>query len=150
MATSKANLKQTAVNAATSLVAAYASAGLVSGVEQARAEFDAEVDRVFTALVAEYDEAADAPRPRSGGGGGGRSSGGGGSSITVETARDTVLNYGKFAGVKLGVVFDMDGDATSEYGYGEGDKTGRDYVKWLAGNKENQFLQRRAKVLLGE
>jgi hypothetical protein len=137
--TTTANLMQTAVNAASTLVAAYVGGGLIDSVEAAREAFNAERDAIFATLGAQPNEA-----PKSSGGSGSS----GGSSITVEDARNTEVKHGKFAGVLLGTVFDMPASKAAEYEYGEGDKSGKDYVRWLSGNDKNPFLQRRAKVLL--
>ncbi len=142
--TSKANLMQTAVNASTAFVSALVSAGLIGSIEDARTEVDAERARIFAVLD---EQPAEAPRSSSGGGGAPKS-GGSGKGISVEDARDTVYNFGKFAGVKLGVILDMDGEKCAEYGYGEGEKSGKDYIKYLARNDQNGFIQKRAKVLL--
>lgn len=143
--TTKANLMQTAVNAAASFVGALVGAGLIGDKAEAKSEFDAFRDDVFKTLEA---QPSDAP---SGGGGYKKSSGGGGgggSTLTVESALDTVINNGKFAGETVRKVLGLSASEAAEYGYGEGDKSGRDYIKWLSTNEKNPFMARRAALVL--
>lgn len=140
--TTTANLMQTAVNAAATLTAAFVNAGIAGDRSEAEGVFAGFRDSIFETLTAQPNEA---PKGSSGGGSKG---GSGGSSITPEEARGTELKHGKFAGETLGKVLGLSATEAAEYGYGEGDKSGRDYVKWLTTNDKNPFIQRRAKLLL--
>jgi hypothetical protein len=76
----------------------------------------------------------------------------GGSSITLDDALDMELNYGAFEGEKLGDVLKLtSGECDEDYSYGDGERDGRDYVSWLASDKnQNEFVQRRARVIADE
>lgn len=144
--TSKANLLQTAYNVAATVVSAEVQAGAADGDILAR--LDEVKATVFNDLVEVYasePQASSAPKKSWGGGGGG-----GGGSISAEDAASTVIKHGKFDGITLGTLLDMSGEECASYGYGEGDKTGKQYVEWLSRNDKNPFMQRRAKVLLGQ
>lgn len=157
-------IKQTAYNVAGSVVAAEIAAGLISAKEvQARLleiagmlfEDLSEVVESDNKLLEAEDARDAASKPRSGGsnywkgGGQGRSfGGGGGKSLTPQSARETTLNFGAFKGLTLGEVFDMSAADAAGYGYGDGNKTGKQYVTWLSKNEDNKFMQDRAKVLI--
>lgn len=157
-------IKQTAYNVAGSVVAAEIAAGLLKANE-VQARLLEIADLLFEDLsqvvesdnkILEAEDAKDAStsKPRSSGNWGGgknRSYGGGGGSnrsVTAESARDTTLNFGAFKGLTLGEVFDMSADDAAAYGYGDGKKTGKQYVTWLSKNEDNKFMQDRARVLI--
>ena len=42
-------------------------------------------------------------------------------------------------------------DCDDDYGYGDGERDGRDYIKWLASDSnKNEFVQRRARIIADE
>lgn len=73
-----------------------------------------------------------------------------GPKVTLEDARATVFNFGKFKGQALGDVYDMPASKAQEFGHGEGDKAGKTYVQWLAKTTDEKtgFMRRRAQVIL--
>jgi hypothetical protein len=83
---------------------------------------------------------------------GGSSRKGGKSSITLDDALSLELNFGAFEGETLETVLGLDADtADDEYGYGDGERDGRDYIAWLASDKnKNEFVQRRARIIADE
>lgn len=149
MATTSANLMQTAVNGAVTLAAAYVQAGLVSSIEEAQAAFNSERESIFATLSAQSNEAP-APAKSVGGTGGAKS--GGGKQFTADEARGIDLIFGKFKGVTLGELEGMTAAQTAEYGYGEGDKPGIQYLKYLANNEDpkGSFIRKAASAILEE
>lgn len=156
MATTDANLMQTAVNAATTLASAYVNAGLVSTIEEAKSAFDSERTSIFELLKA----VPNAEAPRSGGSyGGQRRSGGGGGSVTAADARMVVLKFGKFGpadrvdgtrfeGFTLGELEAMSAEEAEKYKPGNG--PGVKYLEWLSKNEQNPFIAKRAKAILDD
>lgn len=82
-------------------------------------------------------------------GGSKRRSGGGGGSVTLEDALGMELNSGAFEGVTLGGLLEIGVDEAEDgYGYGNGERDGRDYIAWLASDTyENDYVQRRARLI---
>lgn len=147
MATTSANLMQTAVNAATTLVAAYVTSGIITDIENAREAFGTERESIFKLLG---EQPNDAPPARSTGGVSKPAGKGGGKQFTAAEGRAIDLAFGKFKGVTLGDLEDMDGAACAEYGYGEGEKSGLGYIKYLANNDDpkGDFIKRAATAVL--
>lgn len=153
--TTKANLMQTAVNAAATLTAAFVNGGLVSSIEDARAAFATERDSIFNLLEEQPNEAPKGATSGGGSKGGGKKPSGytkndDGSYTfdSVEAALAVELKYGSFAGETIGKVLELSASDAAKYGYGEGDKTGRQYVEWLSGNEKGQFTMAAAKKVL--
>lgn len=152
-------IKQTAYNVAGSVVAAEIAAGIVQANEVQSRLLEI-ADLLFEDLsqvvesdnkILEAEDAKEPAKPRSSGSGNWQNkprSGGGSRSITADSARETTLNFGAFKGLTLGEVFDMSADDAAAYGYGDGKKTGKQYVTWLSKNEDNRFMQDRAKVLI--
>jgi hypothetical protein len=148
MATTPANLMQTAINGAVTLTSAFVTAGFVSDIDEARAAFEKERDAIFAKL---QDQPNDQPvRAASSGGGSTSGSRSGGKQFTAEEARAIDLAFGKFKGVTLGELEGFDGDKCAEYGYGEGEKSGLGYLKYLANNDDpkGSFIKRAATAVL--
>ena len=91
--------------------------------------------------------------PRSSKTGGGskyKGKSGGSGKISDASARTLELSWGSFEGVELGTLLSISAeDAEKDFGYGDGERSGTDYLTWLAsdGNK-NEFVQSRARVIL--
>ncbi len=81
-----------------------------------------------------------------------KSKGGGGGSITLDDALTMTLNYGAFEGETLADVLKLSADdCDDDYGYGDGERDGRDYIAWLASDRnKNDFVQRRARIIADE
>lgn len=163
MAIWRTSLGQTAVNAAATTVVAELAAGVLDGAMLDK-RFVEVRDEVFTYLEAlaviddaAYEGKAEAKPAKpytekksySGGaktGGGSRKGGG---SITVEDARDMELTWGAFQGLTLAKLLEVTADDADEnYGYGDGERGGREYLSWLAGKGNNiEYVQRRARLV---
>lgn len=165
MAIWRTSLGQTAVNAAATTVVAELAAGVLdSGMLDKRfAEKRDEVYDYLEALAviddAAYEGKADskpagkrsvsAPNTtRPAKTGGGRSSKGG-SSVTLSDARNMELTWGAFQGLTLAALLEVDAEtADDDYGYGDGERGGREYLSWLAGKGNNiEYVQRRARLV---
>lgn len=148
MATTPANLMQTSVNAATTLVSAYVQAGFVSSIDEAKAAFEAERASIFAILSEQPGEPVSAPTTRVSGG----PTKGRGKQFTAEEARGIALNFGKFKGVTLGELENLTGAECAEYGYGDGEKTGLQYLKYLANNDDPKadYMRRASTAVLDD
>jgi hypothetical protein len=102
-----------------------------------------------------YEDKADAApakgkgrAAKTGGGNRGRS-GGKSSTITVEDAMSLVMNSGVFEGETLEDISGFTAEYADEnYGYGDGERSGLDYISWLASEKnKNDFTRARAEVV---
>lgn len=154
----KTGVRQTATNAATTLVTAFVQAGFISDQETALSNFETIRDNIFTDLAAVVDadnatfaEAEkNAPAKSKGSWGSKPKSVSGGKAFkgTAAQAADMELNFGKFKGCTLGSVASMTADEAAEYGHGEGDKPGLTYVKWLATNENNKYAAEAAALVL--
>ncbi len=145
---SKANLRQTSYNVAATLVAAEVQAGLLTA--DVREAFHALADDVYAKLLKEFEEQNETStrevRPT---GGATRSAQRSFEDNGLDAALSVQLNYGAFKGLTLGEVLKMSPQQAAEYGYGDGNKSGRDYIRWLAApHQENKFLQRRARTII--
>lgn len=163
----KTGAAQTAANAAATVVAAFSDS--FKNFDAAVEAYNELRESIFTDLATIVDEdnemfkandtggskSSGSRRESKTGGGSKRSSGGsrkgGGSSskVTLDDALDLVLNFGAFEGEKLGDILGFDADqCDDDYGYGDGERDGRDYIKWLAGrNNKNEYVQRRARLI---
>lgn len=146
MATTKGNVKQTAHNTSATLVAAFAQAGFFEGTDDAMTFYDSQVEKTFKDLEPLADEKAPARSYSKGSGSKGGSSKG---SAEVPADGSLVLKGGAFDGYTIAQVWEMDKEAIEENGI-EYDRTGREYVDWLANNKhpKAQFKRDRAKAFI--
>lgn len=174
----KTTAAQTATNVAGGIVSALVAAGHVESAKEAASAVETIFVAVFgedttLAAVVEADNlnfiaqdggGSEKPARKSSGGsssrssgtksraktgGGSRGRGKGGSSITLEDALDMELNFGAFEGEKLGALLDFDTNTCdSDYGYGDGERDGTDYISWLASDSnQNEYVQRRARLI---
>ena len=162
----KTGALQTAVNAAATITAAYIGAtedpnqvkdlvdinGVFEGIKAGLfAELSAQVDADNALFKAEAESA-----PKATGGSSRRAGSTGGTgagaapngAITLEKAKDLVLNFGAFKGMTLQEVWEASASEAADRGYGEGDKTGKKYVTWLTGNERNAYVASHAQVLV--
>lgn len=163
----KTGSAQTAANAAAVVVAAFAGQfgsfkEAVEAYDDLRADIFGDLEQVVdadnTKFAAEADGSTSTKAPRekkdrsSKTGGSKRGGSKGGSSIDLESSLSMELNYGAFEGEKLGDVLKLTADECDEdYSYGDGERDGRDYISWLASDKnQNEFVQRRARVIADE
>lgn len=66
-------------------------------------------------------------------------------------ALEMKLKFGAFEGVSLGDLLEIDADeADSDHAYGDGEKSGRDYIKWLASFRNGGIYSREAGLLVTE
>jgi hypothetical protein len=162
MATSKTQLRQSAVKAAAEITSAGLSAGLfgktAKAIEDARTAFKQDREAIFADLVKVYEaeeaEAASAPPAqqaarRASTGSSSPNSG----SITAEDALGTEFTWGAFKGLTIEQVKNLSASEAGEYGYPQanpGSKTGRQYIEWLAESKDDKtaFMARRAKLVI--
>ena len=84
--------------------------------------------------------------------GGSKRGGSKGGSISLDDALGMELNFGAFEGETLGDVLKLTADeAEDDYGYGDGERDGTDYISWLASDKnQNEYVQRRARIIADE
>lgn len=144
-------LLQSAIKAASQVTAAL----ITVGDDDAKLDPEGTMDNLTNVLfdklktVADEDNAKlkeeekNNPSPR-GGGGGYRGGGGGGN---VESDGSMKLTWGKFKGLSLAEIYELDEEAASEYGY---QKSGAAWVEWLSKNKDAkmQYSAKRAKAFL--
>ncbi|MES2156008.1 MAG: hypothetical protein V4510_12820 [bacterium] len=73
----------------------------------------------------------------------------GNSSVSLDDALGMELNFGAFGGETMGNVLALSADdADEQYGYGDGERSGRDYITWLATDKnKNDYVRTRARVI---
>jgi hypothetical protein len=83
---------------------------------------------------------------------GGKGKSSGKSSISLDDALDMELNWGAFSGETLKAVLGFNAETCDEqFDYGDGERDGRDYISWLASDKnKNDFTQRRARLIADE
>lgn len=162
----KTGSAQTAANAAAVLVSAFADkfrdlSEAVEAYHELRTDIFEDLSKVVEAdnEVFAAAEASETPKPRSGGGsktrerktggGGKRKGGGGGGSISLDDALNMELNFGAFEGETLGDVLKFSAEeCDDDYGYGDGERDGEDYIAWLASDRnKNDFVQRRARII---
>lgn len=156
----KTTAAQTAFNAGAAVAAGLASSGSITTGAEALEVIKTIAEGLFgesttlaqvvdgdNALFEATEAAAPAKKSYAPKGGGSTNSG---PKVTLEDARATVFNFGKFKGVSLGDVYDMPASKAQEFGHGEGDKAGKTYVQWLAKTTDEKtgFMRRRAQVIL--
>lgn len=162
----KTGAAQTAANASATVIAAFADS--FKSFDDAVVAFNELRTQVFEelAVVVDADNAVFAAndnggtsKPAKSSGSSSRSgktfarkSGSNGGSIGLKDALDMELNFGAFGGETLETVLNLSADdADEQYGYGDGERSGRDYVTWLASDKnKNEYVQKRARVIADE
>lgn len=148
---SKTSALQTAVKAATDIAIAELSAGLITShedlmesqqtmQERFREELYEEVDRDNAAIDLDAITA-----PRGGGPGGGSRT-----PLSASEAADKTINFGKFKGLTFGQVYAMDEHEASNFTGGGYVKSGQDYLRWCAANKDAKarFAKEAAQLVL--
>lgn len=159
----RAPLAQTAVNDATQLVAAMITDGAINGTDEETVlnTLDVIADHIFDrldAVKAKDDEAYEADkdskpeksnRSNKTGGGSNKRSSGGSSKLTMGDALGMELNFGAFKGVSLQELVALTAaECDEDYGYGDGEKDGKDYLRWLAGpGTKSDFVRNRARLI---
>jgi hypothetical protein len=155
----KTTAAQTAANVAGNVAAAALTVGAVERegvVELVLETFDALFSRMSPIVeednagfaAAEAASPAPAASARSGKTGGG-SRGNGNRKPDLEFARTMTLKGGAFGGVTLEGLLDIDAEtAEAEYGYGDGERGGREYLSWLASDKNTyDYTRERARLV---
>jgi hypothetical protein len=162
----KTGSAQTAANAAAVVVSAYTDSfgnfdEAVKAFHTLRGEIFSDLSLVVDADNKVFEEAeASSPAPKSSGsrerktGGKSRAKNSSGSWFKGDLgdAKELKLKFGAFEGESLEAVLGFDADTCDEeYGYGDGNRDGRDYIKWLASDKnENIGLQVAARLIADE
>lgn len=143
--TTVVNIRQTAVNAASEVASALTQAGLYKTPADVRAFLIELRDELYTDLKTFLDQS---PQPQS------RKGGGGGQNKPIENPGSIKFNGGKFEGLTVAAVAELTAEQAAEYGYtdqqGEATKTGKDYLKWVEGNKKNPYMQKVVKAFIEE
>lgn len=150
---SKTSALQTSFNAAATVVAAELNAGIIKDQKDVADRLIALKDTIFGELSTTVDTEVGTQAVTSRSNGNGSAPRGG--NFSVQDARDTVLNYGKFKGCTLGDVLLMDGKEGGGYGYVGKDGNGRpgvDWLKWAANNTDAKvaFIAQRAAAVLAD
>lgn len=133
------NLLQSAIKAASQVTAALITTGDADAVADPQAVMDSISKDLFAQLKekAEKDneqlKADDRPAPGGGGGNWKRGGGGGNRDIKVTDDGSLKLTWGKFKGLTIAQVFELDESQAEEYGY---QKSGAAWLEWVAKNKE--------------
>lgn len=167
----KTTVAQTAANDAATIVAAAIGAGQVDtqeGGDYIVELFNTVFESIFAALspvvdednallVAQEDSApakSSTPRSRKTGGGGSSRSRGSDKEPSVDEAMSFRLRYGAFGkdgedGLSLAEVLELTAEeADSDYGYGDGIKSGEDYIAWAASPRnKNDTIRKNALVV---
>lgn len=154
---------QTATNAATSLVVAAIQSGVFLPdaddlAESIFAEVDALTEQLFQPLAAQVDKdnemfkAEDDSPTRSSGGGGNRKGGrgpkgGGKGGRKVETDGSMELSWGAFKGYTIAEIYEMSAQDVEDNAI-EYEGSGKKYVNWLSGNKQNDYAASRAEAFI--
>jgi len=163
----KTGSAQTAANASAVVVAAFAEQ--LGSFDAAVAAFNELRQQVFDDLAAIVDEdnkafAAADSAPKTNGSSkskssnrsargsssrGSKTQSNDGGNLSLQDALGTVLNWGAFEGETLEYILTLDAETTeSDYDYGDGERDGRDYIAWLASDKnKTPFMQNRARVI---
>jgi hypothetical protein len=143
---------QTAANTAATLVAAAMTAGVITDVAEARAEFDAIRAATFAdlalvvkadnALFASVEAAAPAAKPS------GKASSGGGKGNYDNAS--VVIEYGalKGKGKTVAETYALSAAEFSALTDGGYTKSGAEYIEWMTGNDKNPFMQKVANGFL--
>lgn len=160
----KTTVAQTAANAAASIVAAKVEAD--PGIDIIT-HFDDVFDAIFGKLSPIVDEdnalldaereadesapKAEKPKRERKTGNGGRSNGSAKFRGTLKDANKLALKYGAFEGVTLAELVSMSAEeADSDYDYGDGEKTGADYLAWAGSELNTNEYLREAAALVAE
>lgn len=156
----KTSVVQSALLRASELTTALIAAGDEEAKSDTLGTFDGFADHILERLEAVADadnEMLKEEAKKSGGSGGSRSvgksrSGGsgkrgrsGGSGVDAEEAGETELTWGAFNGLTVAEIYELSEEDAEEYGY---DGSGRKYINWLAKNKQNDYMAKRAKAFL--
>lgn len=135
---SKTSALQTAVKASVDIAIAELNAGLITSHDELlerqdelkvgfQSELYDEVDRDNAAID------LDAITGTSSRGGGGQNNR---KPLSAAEAANTTVNFGKFKGLTFGQVYHMDDQETAAYTSGGYTKSGQDYLRWCAANKD--------------
>jgi hypothetical protein len=145
MATTKGNMRQTATNAAAQLTSAFAQAGFFPNTEKAMEFYKTQVEETFKDLEPLAEAASQRSYSKGSGSKGGSSSSGGG----VPSDGSLSLKGGAFDGYTIAQVWGFSKQDIQNEGI-EYDRTGREYVEWLANNThpKAQFKRDRAKAFI--
>lgn len=170
----KTGAAQTAANAAATLVSAFAESfddfdAAIAAYHDLRSDiFDdlgevVDADNEVFAAAEKADggsKSSGRSNKRSSGSGskrntrktGGRRGGGSGFKGDLDDALNMKLKFGAFEGETLQTVLEADVDTCDDdYGYGDGERDGRDYISWLAGDSnENDFVRTAARLVADE
>jgi len=135
-----AQLRQSALKAAAEIVSALVNVKVIKTEDEAMKVLATIRTEAFDDLKAVADSE---PKQQSSGGGGSRFPKADPAEKLAE-ALATEMNSGKFKGQTIGNIFKFDGPQAEAFGYGKGDKTGRDYAAFMAGDgNPNQYTRRR-------
>lgn len=150
------NLLQSAIKAAAQVTAALIQVGDEGAKDDPQGTLNAISEEIFAQLqeVADADNEKLREEEKSSGGGGSRKGGtrkgggrkGGGGSVESDGSME--MTWGAFEGESIADIYEMDAETCSDFGYGDGDKNGRQYVTWLSKNKDNEYVAKRAKAFL--
>lgn len=142
----KTSALQTAIKAGVDIALAEYAAGALNGPIMDRVQEIASELKVDLFAQVDQDNAGVATARPSGSG---TASGG---PVSTQDAKDMVLNFGAFKGMTLGDVAAMTRDEAMAYTSGTYKKSGLDYVKWMATNKDPKgaFSAARAQVVLAD
>lgn len=158
MAIWRSTLAKTAVEVAATRVAADGDLDFDEVRDEVYAYLDEKAkldDAAYESGDADEKPASSGSKSRSSktGGGSKRSSskggGKGGGKVTLKAAQEMELNFGAFEGVALGDLVDIGVDeAEDDYGYGDGERDGKDYLSWLASDRnKNEYARVRARLV---
>lgn len=148
----KTSALQTAIKAGVDIAIAEFNAAVAQGIPtpDIMSRVQAVADNLKVELFAQADEdnavsASSSGAPRSGGFKGT-------TGITLEDARDMVLNFGAFKGMTLGDVVTMTADEAIAYTNGKYTRPGLEWVKWCSSNRDPKgaFAAARAKLMLDD
>jgi hypothetical protein len=151
--TGKTSALQTAIKAGVDIALAEYAAELATGAPTQDILFRVHqiADELKVELFAQVDEDNQSTSAASGSAGF-RGTARADSPVSGEDAKSLVLNFGAFRGMTIGDVLLMTADETKAYTGGKYLRTGLDYIKWMATNKDPKgaFAAKRAKVALDE
>ena len=106
-------------------------------------------DAAYETAVGSSDTGTTAKRASKTGGGSKGGKKGGFKAPTLKSALEMDLSFGAFEGVTLGELLEIDAEtADRDYEYGDGERNGRDYLKWLASERNpNEYARARARLV---
>ncbi len=152
----KTSALQTAVKAGVDIALAELQAGILTTHDDVMARFGEVKEELKVELLAQVEDdiiqagvQQSAPRSSGGGTGGGTPSG---APFTLDDAKNLVLNFGAFKGLTLGDVITMSAQDAQAYSGGSYKRSGLDWVKWCASNKDpkGKFASERAALVLAD